>query len=148
MATSNFINVTGAMLASLVFFVSIMAHAVRRSRAAGAARTAHNGELNSIEGVLSEDPIEENHRPSVIKIGDKQIKASEEGEEEKPHVIRVSANDLLDLGKGLKKGDEVVETKYKIGNVRLHQVRSKASRKCPFMTSGPCQKCCFSPSRF
>jgi MFS family permease len=117
-ATSNFINVTGAMVASLVFYLLFLF-------------ATHTGIAPQVQpdgtpfiGTLSENP-EENlgHQPVRVKIGDREIRASEEGEEKKPRIIQVGDNDLLDLGKGLKKGDEVVETKYRIGNVRVHHIR-------------------------
>jgi MFS family permease len=127
-ATSNFINVTGAMIASLVFFGlnSGATHTTIAPRVL--PDNSAPDDKSPIEGTLTEDPtVDSQHRPIAVSIkvknrkDPKQIKASEDDQAEKPHVIQ--SPDPLDLGKGLKKDDPVVATRYMIGNIRVWQVR-------------------------
>jgi hypothetical protein len=128
-ATSNFINVTGAMAASLVFF-GLNFGATHTAIAPRVLPDSSAPDKSPIEGVLAEDPTQDSQHRSIavsISVKDrtvpKKIKASDEGEAEKPRVIQLGSPDPLDLGKGLKEGDDVVATRYMIDNVRVWQVR-------------------------
>ncbi len=101
-ATSNFINVLGAMLASLVFFLLDFG-ATHTGIAPVVAASAR-----PIEGPLSELVRDKHHRPQSIKIDGVAIG--------KP-------GDLFELMKGVQVQDEIVATPYQIGTVTQYQLR-------------------------
>src|SRR5262249_13887412 len=78
-ATSNLINVTGAILASLVFF--LIGHLARGTSFAPRIRP---DEAKIIRGELMEDPEYRDGRPYRIVVGSHSIKATEEPSEDTP----------------------------------------------------------------
>ncbi len=120
-ATSNFINVTGAIIASLVFFLLNFT----ATRTGIAPLVPQYGEER--RGKLVE-LVEDQHRTVAVTIEftdkTREIVASKTGDDETPRVITIGdPENPLELGKGLKKGDEVFETRYHIGNIHLHHIR-------------------------
>jgi MFS family permease len=115
-ATSNFINITGALAATVVFF----------SLNAAAERSGFAPALSPVEadvvGILDEKPVNEHGRPVLLVIDGKQILGTHEpdrieslltGEtvaQEKQHVI-------LRVDKDVKVGEPVVLRTYRQGHV-------------------------------
>jgi MFS family permease len=125
-ATSNFINVTGAIAASALLFVLELA----------AQKTGVTPELpqrEEVQGVLRR--VSYTHgRPSRVSINVDDVRrvfrADEEGPE--PVVIEVDEDDLIDaLSPGVKRGDRVVVTRYQLGDVTHHRVRRATEPQRP-----------------
>jgi MFS family permease len=114
-ATSNFINVTGAIAASVLLFVLLgtakRLGVVPELRQSEAAR----GELKDVRYAHG--------RPHEVQIGERVVRARGEGSR-RPSVIEMPAEDLIDaLSPGLQPGEEVVETRYRLGGVTHHRLR-------------------------
>ncbi len=135
-ATSNLINVTGAILASLVFFLIDF----------GATRSGVVPQLEQRDrppGVLKEDPEYRNGRPFRLRITrdeptprtpdrERDLEAREDPEQERPVLIEVDEDDLIDAFKDpLRKGDRVVESVYRIGHVSYHRIRREGQPQRP-----------------
>lgn len=123
-ATSNFINVTGAIAASLLFFVLVKA----------AHMTGVAPELVQTdrvrEGRLREEPIYAEGRPIKVKLGKRVLKADEEGDQ--PQIIESTEDERIDtLGAGLKKGDAVIVSKYQIGKTKHYRLRPDGQPMSP-----------------
>jgi MFS family permease len=114
-ATSNFINVTGAIVASLVFFC--MSFVAEQTGLAPALPQSGD----EVRGALREDPEYVKGRPHRVDIGGRVVEARPEG----PHPA------LLKVERGLQAGDEVVERTYSLGDVTYHRVQSAASAPRP-----------------
>jgi MFS family permease len=118
-ATSNFINVTGAILASLVFFN--MDWAARRSGLA--PKLEQQDVLNRQHQVLIREVNRiENHegRPHLVVLGRRE-RAIEESDTD---VIEVKDNTLIDAFRSpLQPGDRVIESRYTLGGVTHHRLR-------------------------
>jgi MFS family permease len=120
-ATSNLINVTGAIAASLVFFFMDFA-----ARHTGIAPELPQQD-NVRSGVLEEDPEYKNGRPFKVVIGSDTVEHVHktdvlilEGDRRKSYIDPLKA----DLLRGrLKKGDEVIESTYQRGDVVHHHIR-------------------------
>jgi MFS family permease len=113
-ATSNFINVTGAIIASVLFFVLVWS-----AHVSGITPTI---ELHEVaRGRLQEDPVYEEGKPVRVALApDHVIRAKPNS---KRREIQVE-EDLIDsFGHGLKAGDEVIESRYRLGSVTHHTIR-------------------------
>jgi MFS family permease len=124
-ATSNFINVTGAIVASLLFFVLVWA-----AQQVGLAPELPQQE--KWHGVLREVQYLHGrpHRVVIRNASLRILQATDEGP--KPAVIEVDENDLIDaFSTGLKVGEKVVETRYKLGGVTHHRLRRAGEPQRP-----------------
>jgi MFS family permease len=102
-ATSNFINVTGAILASLVFFGMDLA-----ARKTGVAPELTPRER--ITGVLTQAPEYDHGRPARLVIDGREFAAA------KGQVLEVSAG----FGASLQEGDQVVNDVYQVGDTSVN----------------------------
>jgi MFS family permease len=122
-ATSNFINVTGAIASALLFYGLVF----------GAHFLGLAPELPQEQravGELLEDPRYEHGRPVRVVIGKRVIEARDEGPRRR--VIEVEGGELIDaFGQGLKKGDPVVDMTYLLGGVKHHRIRLKDKKASP-----------------
>ena len=127
-ATSNFINVTGAILASLVFFGMDWA----------ARRTGIAPELEQwdVRGKLSHEVLVrelkefkyEEGRPHRVVLGTR----SKTYEESDTDQIEISSDTLIDaLKTPLKEGDRVIVSRYKRGSVTHHRLRKEGEPQTP-----------------
>ncbi|HTU20678.1 MAG TPA: MFS transporter [Gemmataceae bacterium] len=126
-ATSNFINVTGAIVSSVLFFFLVGA----AHRSGITPTVAVNDE---IEGELVEEPQYEEGKPVRIVL-------QSEG---KKHVIKAQAKhgrareidvepELIDVfGHGLKVGERVIDRRFRLGSVTYHRVRRADQQAKPF----------------
>jgi MFS family permease len=114
-ATSNFINVTGAIVSSVLFFLLVSAAHV-------SGITPRIEQKDRIEGSLQEDPVYQDGKPVRVVIEpDHVIEAKPYGK--RPQEIAVD-EDLIDsFAQGLKAGDRVIESTYKLGAVKHHGIR-------------------------
>jgi hypothetical protein len=124
-ATSNFINVTGAIMASLLFFLLVFA-----AQRSGFVPLLKQKDVVAV-GPLLEDPEYRHGRPVrfVIAPG-RVVEIPEEG----PHrtAIEMEDNDLIDaFSQGLKKGDVVIESTYRLGGVKHHRLRREGAELKP-----------------
>jgi MFS family permease len=126
-ATSNFINVTGAIVSSVLFFLLV-----------GAAHltgiTPRVEPATRFEGELAEDPQYREGKPVRIVL-------MVEG---KSRVIRARANgdrtreidletELIDVfGGGLRAGDRVIDRSYRLESVTYHRIRRADQDPKPF----------------
>jgi hypothetical protein len=137
-ATSNFINVTGAIAASVVFFLLDLG-ATHQGLAPEVTKSAPD-----YAGTLVKDPRYEHGRPVSVHIGLRKVRV-EEGEEQ--HDIVVDHDTLVDLGKGLVKGDKVVESTYQIVEggkvITLHRIRREGQEEKPVYDKRPLPKLLF-----
>jgi MFS family permease len=124
-ATSNFINVTGAIVAAVVFFG--MDHAARLT---GVAPVCPQEEVAT--GKLTADPQFLHGRPHKIEIDGRTV---EGGERVEISLIRPeSARGVLSRwfsADRLKAGDEVTETVFTRGGVTTHRFRPAETPEVP-----------------
>jgi MFS family permease len=121
-ATSNFINVTGAIISSALFWTLVFAaqHTSLAPRVEQRERLA---------GVLTEDPQYRHGRPVRFEIqpdsgGPPQvIEAHDRGSH--PRELEVEGDELIDAlsQEGLKKGDQVIDSTYVLHGVKYHRLR-------------------------
>ncbi len=114
-ATSNFINVTGAILASVVFFG--MGFAAKKF---GIAPELSPKE--SIVGELTEAPKYEYGRPARFVIDGKEFAAA------KGHVLEF----LAGFGDSLEKGDRVVNDVFQVGDTEVNRFRLEKKPAEPY----------------
>ncbi len=130
-ATSNVINVTGAILASLVFY--LMGWAAEGTSFSPRIRP-NRSEI--FHGVLTEDPEYRHGIPWRIVVGDKSYEASGEETKDPEEItsIEIRSDQKLDPFKErLKKGDRVVVIPYKKGEkIKHYRVRREDERRSPF----------------
>jgi MFS family permease len=124
-ATSNFINVTGAIAASLVFFG--MEHAARLT---GLAPECPQQAVAT--GTLTADPEYRHGRPHSVEVDGRTV---EEGEGVRLSLIQPeSARRFWSKwfsGERLKKGDEVTETVFTRGGVTTYRFRPAGTPEVP-----------------
>jgi MFS family permease len=118
-ATSNLINVVGAIAASMVVYA-----ADQGARLTGVTRAVH--QVDRAATVLTDDPVYQAGRPVRVVAGGRTVE-NHEGKRFH-HQINVPEEDslisLIDPFKDrLKQGDRVVESTYAIGEVRHHTFR-------------------------
>lgn len=115
-ATSNLINVTGAILASVLFFLLTKASVVL-----GVSPELKQDEIIPV-GHLRSDPVYHEGRPVKVEIWRRTLKTEEEIEE--PHVLEVTQDEGIEsIGGRLKKGDRVTVTRYRLGAVTHYRLR-------------------------
>jgi MFS family permease len=120
-ATSNFINVTGAIISSVLFF--LLGEAAHLSGVTPALK-----QVDRI-GELVEDPVYKKGRPVRVVIAEpgappRVIQVSKEAAPVRyPREIDVDEGLIDVFGTGLKKGDRVVESVYHLGGVKHHRIR-------------------------
>jgi MFS family permease len=128
-ATSNFINVTGAMIASLLFAVLVFA-----AQHTPLAPRLEENDVN--KGELAEAPLYEHGRPVkfVIKTdaGQSQHVIEPDEQEGSVRVLEVDEDDFIDiLGTGLQEGDRVIESTYERNGVMFHRLRREGAERKP-----------------
>jgi len=126
-ATSNFINVTGAIISSMMFFLLVgSAHVT--------GITPKVGPAGQIEGELAEEPEYREGKPVriVLRVDGKK------------RVIRARANgyrtreidletELIDVfGGGLRAGERVIDRSYRLESVTYHRIRRADQEPKPF----------------
>ena len=118
-ATSNFINVTGAILASLVFFC--MDWSARHSGLAPRLEVTDRGKRHIVE-------IERRDgRPFKVILGRREQRPIESGE---TAVIETNDRSFIDRFKSpLQVGDQVIESVYQLDNVTHHILRRASEPK-------------------
>jgi MFS family permease len=117
-ATSNFINVTGAIAASLLFFLLVWA-------AEHLGLAPELSQKEKARGTLVD--VQYDHGLPVKVV----LRVPERGEDrviprpgsERPTVIDPEDSGLIDTFTRLKPGDEVIEDVYTLGEVRHHHLR-------------------------
>jgi MFS family permease len=114
-ATSNFINVTGAIAASLVVFGADLG-----SRVTGV--TPEVAQVDRAAGELAENPRYEAGRPvEVVVAGRRPVEDNRKGKRFVHRLDPPEDDSLIDPFKDpLQKGDRVVESVYQIGGDVLH----------------------------
>ncbi len=122
-ATSNFINVTGAIVSSLLFFLLVAA-----AHVSGITPTVPLA--GQFEGELSEDPVYEEGKPVRVVIDSDHLIRARHGKN--PREINVET-ELIDVfGRKLQAGDAVIERKYRLGSVTYHRIRRADQEAKPF----------------
>jgi MFS family permease len=156
-ATSNFINVTGATAATLLFYVLVFG-----AQRIGLASPAEDVRDRVVVGELLEDPEYEHGRPHRFVIARVSPPAAAAGTvgllaspstvgpilaattfraEQKSVTVRdrgrrrtaiETDDDLIDaFGQRLRRGDVVIESTYKLGNVKHHRLRREGQEMKP-----------------
>jgi MFS family permease len=116
-ATSNFINVTGAIIASVLCFLLVSA-----AHLTGITpKVEPRGEF---EGELAEDPVYDEGKPVRIVIAGDRVRTIEaKANNGRRREIDVEP-ELIDVfGRGLKAGDRVIDRTYRLGSVTYHRIR-------------------------
>lgn len=126
-ATSNFINVTGAIVSSVLFFLLV-----------GAAHfsgiTPKVEAASEIEGELIEEPVYEEGKPVRIVLrtddGERVIRARARN----GHTREIDLEpELIDVfGRSLKVGDRAIDRRYRLGSVTYHRIRRTDQEPKPF----------------
>jgi MFS family permease len=109
-ATSNFINVTGAITASLLMMLLVF----------GAKRLGIAPELQQeqeVTGTLKRIKLDPFGRPARIIIDKHRISASDQ------EIIDDEPNDIDTLGPKVKVGQEVIVDRYQLGGITHHRLR-------------------------
>jgi hypothetical protein len=133
-ATSNLINVTGAIIASLLFFVLVFA-----AQRSGLAPLVEQKDRVAV-GTLVEDPDYERGRPHRFVLlkdnGAKHVVAV--NGHGRRRAIEVEGDDSIDpFASRLRAGDRVIESTYKLGKVTHHRLRREGEELKPvFNNSG------------
>ena len=125
-ATSNFINVTGAIIASVLFFLLVSA-----AHLSGITpKVEPRGEF---EGELAEEPVYEEGKPVRIVIAGDPVRVIEaRANHGRRREIDVEP-ELIDVfGRGLKMGDQVMDRSYRLGSVTYHRIRRADQEPKPF----------------
>ncbi|MGH7170855.1 MAG: hypothetical protein ACRELG_11300, partial [Gemmataceae bacterium] len=127
-ATSNFINVTGAIVSSVLFFLLVGA-----AHLSGITPTVEpSGE---IEGELVEDPKYEEGKPVRVVLrtdGGKRAVIKAQAKNGRSRAIDVEP-ELIDVfGRGLKAGDRVIDRRFRLESVTYHRVRRADQAPKPF----------------
>jgi MFS family permease len=126
-ATSNFINVTGAIVSSVLFFLLVGA-----AHLSGITPTVES--RGEVAGELVEDPQYEEGKPARIVLqtdgGKCDIKA--QAKNGRPREIDVEP-ELIDVfGRGLKAGERVIDRRFRLGAVIYHRIRRADQEPKPF----------------
>jgi MFS family permease len=126
-ATSNFINVTGAIIASVLFFLLVGA-----AHLSGITPTIKPA--GEIEGELVEDPKYEEGKPVHIVLqtdtGRRDIKAQAKNGRSREIDVEPELIDIF--GRGLKAGDRVIDRRYRLESVTYHRIRRADQEPKPF----------------
>ncbi len=126
-ATSNFINVTGAIIASVLFYLLVSAAHVT-------GITPRIAPATQVEGVLVQDPEYREGRPVriVLRVNDKNrvINARANGIQTREIDVETELIDVF--GGGLKAGDRVVDRSYRLASVTYHRIRRADQEPKPF----------------
>jgi MFS family permease len=148
-ATSNFINVTGAIAASLVFF--LMGWAAKQTGFAPEVP-----QVDVVKGRLAEDPVYEEGRPFRFVIADPTVLREEdarnprflkagrrviERHEGQRWLHHVAGTDIATvwidaLKERPRKGDLVIESTYEIRGVKHHHLRFEGEPQKPAYDQG------------
>jgi MFS family permease len=127
-ATSNFINVTGAIISSVLFFLSV-----------GAAHltgiTPQVQPTGEIEGELLEDPRYEEGKPVRLVLRTAWgwpyfIQAKTRNGRSREIDVETELIDVF--GGGLKAGDRVIDRSYRLASVTYHRIRRADQEPKPF----------------
>jgi MFS family permease len=126
-ATSNFINVTGAIVSSVLFFLLVGA-----AHLSGITPTIEPA--SELVGELVEEPEYEEGKPIRLVLqterGRQDIKAR--AKNGRTREINVEP-ELIDIfGRGLQVGDRVVDRRYRLKDVTYHRVRRADQEPKPF----------------
>jgi MFS family permease len=134
-ATSNFINVTGAIIASLLFFVLVFA-----AQRSGLAPEVKQKDRVAV-GALADDPDYEHGRPHrfVLRLDngtEREVTANGSGRRKR--AIEVEDDASIDPFAGrLRAGDRVIESTYRLGKMTHHRLRREGEELRPvFNNSG------------
>lgn len=126
-ATSNFINVTGAIISSVLFFLLV-----------GAAHlsgiTPKVEPAAQLEGELAEAPEYNDGKPLRIVLktdgGKRVITARTRGKRAREIDVETELIDVF--GGGLKAGDRVIDRNYRLESVTYHRIRRADQEPKPF----------------
>jgi MFS family permease len=126
-ATSNFINVTGAIISSVLFFLLVGA-----AHLTGITPTLPPAGV--VEGELVEDPKYEGGKPVRLVLrteaGERLIQAS--ARNGRAREINVEP-ELIDVfGRALQAGDRVIDRRYRLSTVTYHRIRRVDQAPKPF----------------
>ncbi|MHB1423476.1 MAG: MFS transporter [Gemmataceae bacterium] len=126
-ATSNFINVTGAILSSVSFFLLVGAAHLTGTT----PRVAPSAQ---IEGELAEPPKYEDGKPVRIVIQSEDRKHVIQAKTRNGHPREIDVEtELIDVfGGGLRAGDRVIDRRYRLASVIYHRVRRAEQEPKPF----------------
>jgi MFS family permease len=120
-ATSNFINVTGAIIASVLFYALIFG-----ANRSGLAPLVEQKDHFAV-GTLVEDPAYEHgqpHRFVLRRDGGAERVVVANGEGRRKTAIEVEGDESIDpFASRLKAGDRVVESTYRLGKATHHRLR-------------------------
>lgn len=126
-ATSNFINVTGAIISAVLFYLSVGAAHLSGITPQVSPRT-------EIEGQLVEDPLYEDGKPVRIVIRsngiDRDIRARSRGRRKREIDVETELIDVF--SGGLKAGDRVIDRSYRLARVTYHRIRRADQEPKPF----------------
>ena len=136
-ATSNFINVTGAIVASLVVFGADLG-----ARITGVTPLIEQRDKAPAE--LVQDPIYREGRPVEVEIAGRTPVTDHQGKRAR-HAINLPEDEsLIDAFKEpFRKGDRVIESTYKIGDVLHHTIRREATPQKPVYDRRPLPRLLF-----
>jgi MFS family permease len=125
-ATSNFINVTGAIIASVLFFLLVSAAHVT-------GITPKVEQRAQFEGELTEDPVYNEGKPVRLVIASDRVRVIEARTNGKGHRAIDVEPELIDVfGRGLRVGDRVIDRTYRLGSVTYHRIRRADQDAKPF----------------
>jgi MFS family permease len=126
-ATSNFINVTGAIIASVLFYLLVSA-----AHLSGITPTI--GPAGQLEGEVAEDPEYREGKPVrvVLKVGDRNrvVRARTTGSRTREIDVETELIDVF--GGGLRAGDRVIDRSYRLESVTYHRIRRADQEPKPF----------------
>ncbi len=131
-ATSNFINVTGATAATLLFYVLVFG-----AQRVGIAPPAESVTDRVAVGELVEKPEYDHGRPVRFVIstsdGERVVTAKAKGRGKRTVETAIETDDdLIDaFGLPLKKGDRVIESTYRLGKAKHHRLRREGQDMKP-----------------
>ncbi len=127
-ATSNFINVTGAIIASVLFFLLV-------GEAHLSGITPRVSVAAQVEGELVEAPQYEEGKPVRIVLrtpsgSERVITAKSKNGHSREIDVETELIDVF--GGGLKAGDRVIDRRYRLESVTYHRIRRAEQEPKPF----------------
>jgi MFS family permease len=126
-ATSNFINVTGAIISSVLFFLLVGA-----AHLTGITPTIEPSD--KVEGELVEDPQYKEGKPVRIVLRTEDGQRTITAKTKNGHSREIDVEtELIDVfGRGLQAGDRVMDRSYHLADVTYHRIRRVEQAPKPF----------------
>jgi MFS family permease len=136
-ATSNLINVTGAIIASLVVYSTDLG-----ARVTGV--TPAVVQTDEEPGELTENPKYDRGRPVEVQVAERKPVRDHQGQKFRHQINLPEDEGLIDPFKEpLRQGDRVVESRYDLGDVRHHRYRREGEPQKPVYDKRPLPRLLF-----